>query len=81
MGSERVHYFSHCRYDIGGYVPILDGEDFVSNKDKSYLRLWVVREDIGFDPIVSCSLVGAEGSDLVVWHRYGDVEIGLREES
>ena len=80
MSSESVHDFAHRRYEIGRYVPVLDGEDFVSDKDKSDLGLRIVREDICFDPIFSCGLVGAEGSDLVVMDGYGDVEIGMREE-
>lgn len=80
MCSERIHDFSHRRYDIRRDIRVLNRQDFVSDEDKADLGLWIVREDIGFDPIFSYGLVRAERCDLVVRYGYGDVEIGLREE-
>ena len=81
--SKRVHDLTHGRDKVRPYLLVLVGvvaENFVSDKDESDSCLWVVRKNVGVDPVVCGRLVGTDGNDLVVRDHDCDVEIGLREE-
>ena len=81
--SKRVHDLTHRRDKVSPGLLVLVGvvaEDLVSDKDESDSCLWVVRKDVGVDPIVCGGLVGAYCNYLVVRDHDCDVKIGLREE-